>query len=53
MEYLDEEELMAMITINSCNEAIEFWNPDWSRCPCCLATYDLDGYVTHKLRVIH
>lgn len=53
MEWINEEEVLAMLDISSCNEAIEKWNPDFWRCPCCLATHDNDGYITHRPRIIH
>ena len=50
---MDDEELIAMIAVSSCEEAMEMMGPDSWRCPSCLEPIELDGVLYHKERILH
>lgn len=52
--YLTEkEEALEDFIFTSCAMAELNWNPDYFRCPCCLAEYNVFGILIHNEIVKH
>jgi len=48
--YPSSQELYDLMHLTTCEHATKRWQEEWSFCPVCLARYESDGAILHRLR---